>query len=86
MSARMALHIYWQDWQAAHKTVIILEQEKLCKLNHIDGSKELLKIEGISPATISGLLCSTSVMIQSLSLQRGDCVDRYEPQTTQFGW
>lgn len=57
MSARQAIHAYWEDWQRANQQVLQLEKEKLKILNSIDGAKELLKIEGIGPVCTSGLIC-----------------------------
>ena len=58
MSARIAIHLYWEDWQSAHKKVMELEKEKLKVLHQLDDAKELLKIEGIGPVSASGLICA----------------------------
>ena len=58
MPVRMAINIYWQDWQLAHQKVMELEKEKLVELNQIQSAKEILKIEGIGPVCASGLICT----------------------------
>lgn len=58
MSARLAIHTYWEDWQAANQTVLKLEKAKLAELNQIKPAKELIKVEGIGPVCASGLICT----------------------------
>jgi len=58
MSVRMAINVYWQDWQSAHQKVMTLEKEKLIALKQIKSAKEILKIEGIGPVCASGLICT----------------------------
>jgi len=58
MQTRLAINLYWEDWQQAHHKVLELEREKLKALAEMDTAKELLKIEGIGPVCAAQLICT----------------------------
>ena len=57
-SARMALSCYWEDWQAAVKRMNELTRQIDKVLSNMSVSKSLLKLEGVGPVCVSGLICA----------------------------
>jgi transposase len=57
-SARVAIALYWEDWQQAHLKVLDLCKYKTKALGRLPAARELLKLPGIGPVSTSGLICA----------------------------